>query len=374
MMNECLGTDQTSWEIGPYHSALPGNMRLRLSLDGEVITGASLETGFQHRGLEKALESHFWQAAIPYCDHLDPEGALHGELALCLAAEQIGEIPVPARAERIRVIVAELTRISCHFVYIARMARATGSDTMLHYVLRDREKILDLFELLTGARFSLNFLRFGGVAADVTEGFIERILETCELIRIRLKEYNDLFSFNHAFLRRSTGVGLITREQARRYGVTGPNLRSTGVRFDARKSHPYSDYKKIDFEVPIGGSEEGVGDSHDRFLLRLREITQSLELLKQATETIPSGSFENAKITREFTLPKGEAYSRIESSRGLLCCHLVSDGGLKPSRVSFRTPSVAHVQIIPEVLRGTRLEDLPVILASLDINIAEVDR
>ena len=373
-MNECLGTDLTSWEIGPYHSALPGNMRLRLSLDGEVIAGASIETGFQHRGLEKALESHLWQAAIPYADHIDPEGALHGELALCLAAEKIAEIGVPPRAERIRVIVAELTRVSCHFAYIARMARVVGSDTMLHYVLRDREKVLDLFELLTGARFSLNFLRFGGVAADVTEGFIERVLETCDLIRIRLKEYNDLFSFNHAFLRRSTGIGIITREQAQRFGLTGPSLRSTGVRFDVRKAHSYSDYAKIDFEVPVGGSEDGSGDSHDRFLLRLREITQSLELLKQASETVPAGPFETSKITREFRLPKGEAYSRIESSRGLLACHLVSDGGLRPSRVSFRSPSVAAVRLIPEVLRGTRLEDLPVILASLDINIAEVDR
>ncbi len=374
-MSDFLGTDLTSWVIGPYHSALPGPIRLHLSLDGEVIAAGRVERGFLHRGLEKTLELHPWQAAISYADRLDPEGSAFGELALCLAVEEIGEIPVPLRAQAIRVLLCELNRVSCHLGYIARMANSVGADTMIHYVLRDREKILDLFELLSGARFSVNFLRFGGVIADVTEGFIERVLEICELIRLRLKEYNDLFSFNHAFLKRTAGIGVIRVEDARRFGVTGPNARACGISLDVRKLHPYSGYQQIDFETPIGRGEGGtVGDAHDRFLIRLREIAQSLEILKHVAETLPAGDFASTRIGKEFTVPQGEAYARVESARGMLGCHVVSDGSERPCRVQFRVPSIAQLDITPELIRGSRVEDLPVILASLDIGVAEADR
>lgn len=368
-----LQTDLTSWTIGPYHEALPGPMRMRLKLDGEIIVSGSIETGFLHRGLEKTFELHTWQAAVAYADHLDPEGAVFGELALCLAVEEIAKIIVPDRAQYIRIIVAELSRVSCHLGYMARLAKAVGSETMLHYVLRDRERILDLLELLTGARFSLNFLRYGGVNADVTEGFIERVLEVCDLIRIRLKEYNDLFSYNHAFLKRTLGIGILTPDQALRLGVTGPNAKASGLVFDARKQYPVTKYGAVDFEVPVIQTGE-VGDSHSRFLLRLREITQCIEILKQATESLPLGSFETQKVDKNFTVPPGEAYTRVENSRGLLGCHVVSDGSPKPSRVQFRTPSTASLAAIPFLIEGCRIEDLPVILSSLDLSIAEVDR
>ena len=175
-------SDLTLWEIGPYHGSLPAAMRMSLHLDGEIIVSCNVETGFLHRGLEKACELHPWQAVVSYADHLDPEVAVFGELAVCLAVEEIGDIKVPLRANSIRIILCELSRISAHLAFIVRMAKAVGSETIIHYVLRDREKILDLFELLTGARFSLNFLRFGGVNADVTDGFIERVFEVCEMI------------------------------------------------------------------------------------------------------------------------------------------------------------------------------------------------
>lgn len=372
---EVLKTDLTAWSIGPYHMALPGPMRAHLKLDGEVVVAAEIETGFVHKGLEKALELHAWQSAVSFVDHLDPEGTVFGELALCLAVEEVGQIPVPSRAQRIRVILSELTRVSAHLGYVAQMARAVGADTMIHYVLRDREKVLDLFELVSGARFSLNFLRFGGVSADVTEGFIERVLEVCDLIRVRLKEYNDLFSFNHAFLKRTAFIGVLSPERARRHGVTGPNARASGVPWDVRTAYPYSGYEHLDFNLPVGRGEGGaVGDAHDRFLLRLREITQSIEILKQAAETIPAGEFTNGKVEKDFTIMAGEAYLRIESARGLLGCHLVSDGSHRPARVQFRVPSMAHVAAAPELLVGARIEDLPVILASLDIGVSEVDR
>lgn len=372
---EHLETDSAAWSIGPYHSALPGPMRMHLRLDGEVVSAAEVETGFLHKGLEKTFELHPWVACIAYADRLDPESAAFGELALCLAVEEIAEIPVPERARAIRVILCELTRVSAHLGYVARMARAAGAETMIHYVLRDRERVLDLFELLAGSRFSLNFLRFGGVSADVTEGFIERVLEVCDLVRVRLKEYNDLFTFNHAFLKRTAGIGIIAPATARRLGLTGPNARAAGLPFDTRKTHPYSGYERLDFEVPLGRGDGGApGDCHDRLLVRLREINQCLEILKQAAEGVPGGDYLALRTDRNFAVPAGEAYARVESPRGLLGCHVVSDGSRSPARVQFRAPSLAHVAAVPKLVRGTRIEDLPVILGSLDIGIAEVDR
>ena len=372
---ESLRTDLTSWEIGPYHGALPGPMRLKLKLDGEMVISGEVESGYLHRGLEKAFELHLWQSAITYADHLDPEGAVFGELALCLAVEEIGGYEVPARAQRIRVVLSELTRISCHMGYIVKMARSVGAETIVHYVLRDRERVLDLFELLTGARFSLNFLRFGGVRADVTEGFIERVLDVCDLIRIRIKEYNDLFTFNHSFMRRTSSVGVIAAATVHHLGITGPNARAAGQRFDIRKEYPYTGFETLDFEIPVGRGESGIcGDAHDRFLIRLREIEQSVEILRQAVETIPAGEFTTHRVTDSFSVPAGEAYVRIESSRGLLGCHVVSNGTTKPHRIQFRPPSVAHLLTISDLVRGIRIEDLPVVLASVDVGIAEADR
>ncbi len=368
-------TDLTTWEIGPYHGALSAPMRLRLSLDGEIIARCEVETGFLHRGLEKTCELHPWRVAIAYMDHLDPEGAVFGELALCLAVEEIGEMVVPVRAQAIRIILLELTRISTHLSYMVRMAKSVGSETIIHYMLRDREKILDLFELLTGARFSLNFLRFGGVCADVTDGFIERVLEVCDLILIRMKEYNDLFTYNHGFLKRTAFVGKLSQRLIRNCGITGPNARASGVNIDIRKDFPYTGYDQLDFKVPLGMGEGGnVGDVHDRFIIRLREITQSVNILKQIVEDVPAGPFLHGTVEKNHIVPPGEAYSRIESSRGLLGCHVVSDGKDRPSRIQFRPPSLGSLAALPALVAGTRLEDLAVVLSSLDLGIAEVDR
>jgi len=372
---ECLNADVTTWEIGPYYSALPGPMKLKLRLDGEIIISGQVETGFLHRGLEKAFELNSWNSSIIYADHLDSEGAVFGELAVCLAAEEIAGISPPPRAQAIRLILSELTRISCHLNYAVKIGRAVGSETFTHYVLRDREKLLDLFELLTGARFSLSFLRFGGVKADVTEGFIERVIETCDLLRVRLKEYNDLLTFNQVFLKRTSGVGQISKEQVMRWGITGPNARASGVSFDIRKTHPYSEFEKVDFHVPVSNSKgTHGGDAHDRFLIRLLEIEQSLEMLKVFADKIPSGPFLETKSGSDFKVPRGEGWIRIESSRGFLGCYLMSDGGLSPSRVQFRTPTSSNLLVIPEVVVGLKIEDLPLVLASLDLNIAEADR
>ncbi len=370
----------TLWEMGPYHSALPGPMRLRLWLDGEWIAGSEVEHGFLHRGLEKCLELHSWREALAYVDHLDPEAAIFGELVFCLAVEEILGVEVPERAQFIRMIVAELSRISSHLLFMVRIAQAVGSETIVHYLLRDREKILDLFELLTGARFSHHFLRFGGVAYDMSDGFIERVLEVCDLIQIRMKEYNDLFTYNNIFVKRSANIGVLTAAQAFAAGVTGPNARACGVDVDLRRECPYLRYQDLDFNPAVGAGEVGsLGDVHDRFLVRLREMEQSIHLLRQAVRQVPAGAFSephrgDSASLFDFTVAPGEAYARIESARGLLGCHVVSDGKERPCRVQFRVPTQGHLLVLPELLQGARIEDLSVILASLDLGMAEADR
>lgn len=371
---ERLETDLSTWEIGPYHGSLPGPLVLRLVLDGEVVVTASVETGYMHRGLEKAMERSPWIAGGTYANRVDGETPFFAELAFCTAVEGICGTPVPPRAECIRALLCELSRVSAHMAYFARMARAVGTETLMHYVLRDRERVLDLFELLTGARFSLNFLRTGGVAADVTEGFVERVGETCDLIRVRLKEYNDILSYNLAFIRRTEGIGWVSPEAARRVGLTGPNARASGLPFDARRDCCYGLYDIVDFEV-MGARMEFTGDCHGRFLLRMREVAQSVEILKQLVEVVPPGEYNSRREgPRALIVPAGEVYSRVESARGLLGCHAASDGTEKPARVQFRVPSTAAVALIPEILAGSRIEDVPVILASLDLSISEADR
>ena len=201
------------------------------------------------------------------------------------------------------------------------------------------------------------------------------MLEISDLIRVRLKEYNDVFSFNYAFLKRACGVGVVNQELVERFGITGPNARASGLDFDVRKQHPYCGTDRLDFSVPIGTGEFGVvGDSHDRFLVRLREISQSVDLVRFLAERIPTGPFAGVGALDDFQVPSGEAYVRVESSRGLLGCHLVSDGGSHPCRIQFRTPSSSAIALLPEILSGARIEDLSVILASLDISVAEVDK
>jgi NADH-quinone oxidoreductase subunit D len=372
---EAFLTDRTPYVLGPYHPALPGPMRIALELEGERIARAQVETGFLHKNLEKAFERNPWRSSLVYAERLDPVAPLSGGLVLCLAVEETGEISVPERGQRIRLILAELSRVLVHLKFIAKMARAAGLETMMHYVLRDSEKILDLFELLTGSRYAKSYLRFGGVQADATAGFLERVHELCDLLRIRTKEYNDLFSFNFCFVQRATRVGTLDLSLAEKCGVTGPNGRASGSEADVRKSRAYLSYDHLDFKVPKGGGFQGrTGDVYARYLIRLREILQSLEILKQAIDNVPAGDFLNSKAERDFSIPRGEASCCIESPRGLLGCHVVSDGGINPSRVQFHPPTRGHVDVIPELLRGNCLEDLALILASLDLGISELDR
>ncbi len=362
-----------SW--GPSDPALPGVFRLRAEAEGDLIRRAEIETGYLHKGLEKSLERRNWFTSMIAVDRLEPESALASELAFCIAVEEICNIQVPRRAQVIRLILCELGRVGSHLNFLARLALATGFETVSHYILRERELVLDLFELMTGRRFNPNFFRFGGVAADITEGFIERIHEATRLIEIRLREYHALMIENRAFVDRLAWQGILSAESAVLKGLTGPSARASGSRFDLRKAEPYSGYDQFDFRVPIGTGTRGtIGDGFDRVMVRLEEIRESLLLLSHAVDSVPAGDYLAFHTTPDFTVPAGEAYSRVESPRGMLACHVVSDGGFHPVRIQWRTPSSSNIEILPEILRGVTLQDLPVILASFNLSIAEVDR
>ena len=373
-LEERFQAESVSLVLGPYLAGFPGPLRMHLKLDGNVIVSARPEAGFLHRGIEKAIEMQSWIASVGYAGRVDPEASFFYELAFCLAAEQLGGVRPSRRATRIRTLVCELTRVASHMGFLARFARASQAETFFHYVSRDREKILDLFELLTGSRFAYNFCRIGGVAADVTDGFIERVSETCELMGYRIREYNDLFSYNHAFLRRSRGLGLMTSEAALKYAVTGPNLRATGEERDLRYTDSLLDYSQLDLEAPIRHGDEVRGDVFSRYLIRVREIQQSIEILRRALESFPEGAHQEKAPTAE-GLGAGEAYVRLEGARGQLSCHVVSEEqNKKPARVHFGVPSVATMSSVASVLEGELLEDLSLILASVDLSISEVDR
>ncbi len=372
---ERLPTQTSALSWGPIQAGLPAPMRLDFKMDGERIVTARVETGYLHKGLEKSFEGRNWFSAVVGADRLDSSGSSFSEMALCLAVEEICNIQVPRRAQSIRLILCELNRVSNHLAYLAKMAQSVGFETIMHYILRERESILDLFELMTGSRFNLAFFRYGGVTADITEGFIERVFEVCRQIQIRIKEYHALMVDNEVFVSRLAWLGTLSAEDIYTYGITGPNARASGVQMDVRKSFPYSGYELVEFNVPAGrGARGSSGDSFDRLMVRLEELQECIQILVHVAERVPAGDFACLKVGYDFTAPAGEAFARVESARGYLGCHVVSSGEASPVRVQWRTPSSHHVRALPKLLRGVALQDVSVLLASLDLCMSEVDK
>lgn len=355
--------------IGPQHPATHGVMRFRTHLDGEEIKKIDVVCGYIHRGVEKLCEKDTYPQTIHFTDRLDYLAALMNEHCLCLCIEKAMGIEVPARAKVIRVMMDELMRINSHLLYFGTFCMDLGATTALFYGLREREKVLDIFEETCGARMTFNYNVIGGVRFDLHENFVKRVKELIEIMPSRLKEYHTLVSGNVIAKNRMKNIGIITREEAINYNITGPSGRASNWANDIRKTNPYEVYADLDFEqVTMGGC-----DTYDRYILRLKEIEQSIKILAQLVDNIPEGDY-CAKVPKVIKLPKGHWFQEVESSRGAFGVYIDSDGGKTPYRMKFNSPGFHLVGIIDKITRGEKIADLIAIGGSLDYVVPDIDR
>jgi NADH-quinone oxidoreductase subunit D len=354
-----LKTEELQINIGPQHPSTHGVFRMLVTVDGETITDLKPVFGYLHRNHEQIAEQNSYLQNMPYTDRLDYFNSMANNQAYAMAVEKLVGIEVPERAEYIRVLMVELTRILNHAGALGFLINDMGMwQTQLAFGMREREKILDLFEAASGARLMCNYFRFGGVARDLPADFLPRLKR--------------LLRENEILMQRAEGIGILPRELALAYSVTGPVLRGSGVAYDVRKAEPYSIYDRFDFDVPVGT----VGDVYDRFLVRIEEIRQSKRILEQILEQLPDakGGHINPKARQNVRPPVGDAYARIESPKGELGFYLVSDGSGKPYRYKVRAPSFINLTPLGDMCRGYKMADVVVILGSIDIVMGEVDR
>ena len=380
--------------LGPNHPSVHGVFRIALQLDGEVIVDAVPDIGYHHRGAEKMGERQTWHSFIPYSDRIDYLGGVMNNLAYVLAVEQMAGIEVPPRAQVIRVMMSELFRISSHLVFYGTFAQDVGQMSPVFYMFADRERLFGIVEAITGGRMHPAWFRIGGVAQDLPEGWDRMVREFIDAMPARLDHYQKMAMDNSILKQRTVGIGDYSTEDALAWGITGPSLRATGMDFDLRRDRPYAGYDQFEFEVPVGHR----GDCYDRAVVRVEEIRQSLRIIRQCLENMPSGPYkcENKLATpppKERTLqdietlihhflsvswgpviPAGEASFPIEATKGINSYHLVSDGGTTSYRTRIRTPSFPALQQIPSYSRGLMIPDLIAIIASIDFVMADVDR
>ncbi len=356
--------------IGPQHPSTHGVFRLRVAMDGETIVDMDMIVGYLHRSMEKLAEERTYTQNIPFTDRADYLAAMSGNLGLCVAAERLTGVEVPERAQYLRVIFAELQRIASHAMANGTLVSDAGAwQTPLLYMFREREKILDLFEMTCGARLTTNYMRIGGVAFEPPAEFWPALGELVDELPDRIDEYTNLLIDNEIFLARTRGVGVISAEDAINGSLTGPALRGSGVPWDLRKAEPYDVYDRLDFEIPVGRQ----GDVYDRFMVRLEEAKQSTRLIRQAVEQIPDGSHKT-QIPLALRPEPGEVYGRVESPRGELGFYLVSDGSPAPYRFHIRAPSFINLSLLRQLAIGSTLPDAVVTLGSIDIVVGEIDR
>ncbi|MGD0443061.1 MAG: NADH-quinone oxidoreductase subunit D [Edaphobacter sp.] len=358
--------------LGPHHPSTHGVFRMDVTLDGEQVIKLKPVFGYLHRNHEKIAESASYLASMPYTDRLDYIGSLTNNWAYALAVEKLAGIQVPERAEYIRVITAELTRLQNHASTIGFLTQEMGaSGSPLMYSFREREKILDLFEALTGSRMMCNYMRFGGCRVDLPAGWLEQAKKVVGEFPGFLDEFDRLLAGNEILLARTQGVGVLSRELAIQGGVTGPILRASGVNYDVRKVDKYGIYDRFDFRVPIGEH----GDVYDRYMVRMLEMRESVKILNQALRDIPPGPIMDAKTKiRGFRPKAGEAYGRIESPKGELGFFLISDGSANPYRYRVRPPSLINLTVLEDMCLGSNVSDTIVIFGTIDIVLGEVDR
>lgn len=373
-----LKTQELQINIGPQHPSTHGVFRLVVTVDGETIIDLKPVFGYLHRNHEQLGEVSTYIQMMPFTDRLDYFNSMANNFGLAIAVEKLAGIEVPQRADYIRVLMAELSRILNHAAAVAFMINDMGAwQTPLAFGMREREKILDLFEMASGARMMCNYFRFGGVVRDLPPEFLPRLNDLMRGLPTFFDETERLLRENEILLLRSEGVGILPKEIAASYSVTGPVLRASGIAYDIRKAEPYSVYPELDFDVPIGS----VGDIYDRFLVRIEEMRQSYRIVQQVIERLPdtTGGHVNpamASIGRQKALkpPAGDAYGRVETPKGELGFYLVSDGSARPYRYKVRAPSFINLTPLGDMCRGHKVADVVVILGSIDIVLGEVDR
>ena len=358
--------------MGPQHPSTHGVFRMDVRLDGERVVRLKPVFGYLHRNHEKIAENASYLAAIPYTDRLDYLCSMTNNWGYALAVEKLAGLTVPERAEYIRVIVAELTRIQNHAGMVGFLLQDMGaSGTPLMYAFREREKVLDLFESLSGARMMCNYMRFGGVRVDCSAAWLSQVAKLVDGFNGFLDEFESLLSGSEILMARTQGVGVLPAALAINAGVTGPGLRASGVNYDVRKVDGYGVYARFPFRVPLGER----GDVYDRYMIRILEIRESLKILQQALREIPAGPFMDPKARLRGLRPRaGEAYARVESPKGELGFYLISDGSPNPYRYRVRPPSLINLTVLEDMCLGQNIADVVVILGSIDIVMGEVDR
>ncbi|MDD4053215.1 MAG: NADH dehydrogenase (quinone) subunit D, partial [candidate division Zixibacteria bacterium] len=358
--------------LGPQHPATHGVLRVVLELDGETILRATPHLGYLHTGIEKNAEDKLYYKVIPMTDRMDYLAPMSNNLGYVLTVEKLLGIEVPEKVKFARVLLTELTRLNSHLVWLGTHALDIGAMSMVLYTFREREMLLDVYEAVSGQRMMSTYFRVGGLAYDLPSDLDMRIKKILTVLPQKMKEYEDLLSNNRIWIKRLTGVGKLTAEQALELSVTGPVLRSTGIRYDVRKAHPYCGYEKFDFDIPVGTK----GDCYDRYLVRMEEMRQSLRIMKQAMEGMPEGPhmadvpgvtpppkpdvltrmealiFHFKIFTEGFRVPAGSYYQAIESPKGELGYYIVSDGGTKPYRMRVRPPSMINLQALNSMVTG----------------------
>ncbi len=380
--------------MGPQHPSTHGVLRLLLELDGETVINCIPDIGFLHTGIEKTAENKTYTQAIVVTDRIDYLAPMICNLAYVGAVEKLVDVDVPLRAQYIRVILNELTRMNSHLVWLGTHALDIGAMSMFLYTFRERELLLDIFEMVSGTRMMASYFRVGGLWRDVPDGFVDAVKNVLKVFPDKLLDYEKLLKENPLWRERTIGVGVISKEDAIAWGMTGPSLRGSGVNYDVRKAMPYSSYDHFEFSVPVGSK----GDVYDRYRCRMEEFYQSLKIIQQALDKLPPGPVitDNRKIapppkheiaysmeslihhfklwTEGFRAPEGEVYFSVESGKGEFGVYISSDGGTKPRRVHFRAPSLCNLQALPQMSKGCLIADIVGIIGSVDIVLGEVDR
>ena len=370
-----LKTEEMIVQMGPQHPATHGVLRLEITTDGEVVKKIDPHIGYLHRCFEKHCEKLNYHQIIPFVDRCDYLAAMNNEHGYVMAVEKLLDIEIPPRVEYIRVIMSELNRIASHLVALGTYGLDIGAFTPFLFTFRDREKILDLFEMTSGARLLYNYLWIGGVAFDLPRGFVEKCFEFIDYFLPKLKEYDDLLSFNKIFIGRTAEVAIIPPDVAIEWGLTGPNLRASGVDWDLRRDEPYSIYDKFDWDVIVADGRVGVlGDSWSRYYVRVLEMEQSARIVKQALEGIPSDENVKSAVPKRAKTKEGSVFFRSENPRGELGFYIVSDGTDIPHRLKMRSPAFCSLSAISDVGEGLLISDLISLLGSIDIVLGEIDR